>query len=578
MTIRVYQFGCLAPDHVPDEAEEQLRLANRFWNAMVEADRKAQAANEALWAQQEPIQQLDAQIQPLEERLSALRDETKRAKQSARRATVPKERREQMRTIAAQLKELRALRAEKKRELKPEMETRQAAIWDEQKAAIKEARQFYAEQGSYWGTYNERAAHFRVASQLAHKSNAQLHFRRFDGQGVWTVQIQTAGGQEPATMRDLTNPASRIRHLVRLSAEENVSESVQNRRRYRPRAMLHMRIASSGREPVWMRLPIILHRPIPEGAAIKQVQLKRERVGKTWRYSVSLTVDEPATEPTSARYAVAVDLGWRRRDNGLRAAMVVAEHDLCDEHEITLPDKIVTGFALADRLRSYRDERFNIAVAALRQWLAAQTETPAWLAEKTDYIAQWKSHKRLLDVVETWYGNRFGGDEEVYGVLLAWRQKERHLWDYEVHLRDRLTRWRREEYRKAAARLASSYETLVLEDMDLRELAKRPKAEEGDTYMEQRSRKGRTVTAPGVLRSALELAFRARGRDVQYRDAKNTTRMHAACGRLLDADFAADVRVYCPHCEVWFDQDANACRNLLRAFAASREAEVEPEN
>lgn len=383
------------------------------------------------------------------------------------------------------------------------------------------------------------------------------------------MQIQTMSGQDPATVADLFDSSSRIRNLVQIDPVDfsDFDQLSRGERRRRARTTLHLRACSGEHNaPVWIHIPVRLHRPIPPTAAVKLVRLSRKRVARQMRYTVSITVDEPLTELTPARYAVAVDLGWRKIGDELRVGVWTGEDDPTrSRDDIRLPAVLIGGFEQADRIKSHRDEQFNVAVAALRQWLMAQETLPEWLSEATLHIEKWRGHHRLLRVVSLWRDRRIEGDTEIFDTLDAWRKREWHLEDFEANLRDRLVRYRREIFRTTAARLATSYQTLILEDMDLRDLVKKPKVEEGDTWREQRARANRQIAAPGMLRAALIQAFLSRGREVLKVDAKNSTRVHAACGRRLDADFFADIWVHCPHCDVLFDQDFNACLNLLGA-------------
>lgn len=94
-----------------------------------------------------------------------------------------------------------------------------------------------------------------------------------------------------------------------------------------------VRRVSGGREtvavrdvPVFIDVPIIMHRPLPPGCRIKQVFLVRDRVGIRYRWFVMFTVDIPDTgvrhPDAAAGGACAVVFKSRRRPDG---SMLVAE-------------------------------------------------------------------------------------------------------------------------------------------------------------------------------------------------------------------------------------------------------------
>lgn len=567
--IKVYQYGCLPPKVMPEEAPQQLRMANHFWNALVECDRDAQQANQTLWSQQEPIHVLEAERDRLLAALEVLRTATNQAKQQSRSGRVDPTRREEAAALRAQLKVVRQQIKETKAELRPKIAEAQQQIWEAQKAAEKAARQTFAAQGLYWGTYNAVARHFKTASIRAHKEGTAVRFHAFSGEGTWTVQIQTETNQVPATMNDLFDPSSRVANLVRVNPIKFQGWDTLRRgeRRRRARTTLHLRVASNpDRSPVWLDLPMVMDRPMPEAASIKQVEVTRRRIGRNYRYTVAFTVDEPPVQTYPAQFPdaiVAVDLGWRKREDGLRVGTWVGSNAPAAAHEVLVPNRLIGGFAQADRIKSHRETLFNGIQATLGQWLHDQSERPEWLIERTQHLAQWRGHGRLMRLIDEWEMQRVPEDAEIWAALEAWRKRERHLEDFEVNLRDRLVRWRREIFRVAAAELAEQYTALMVEAMDLRTMAKRPPAEQDTSAQAQAASALRQLAAPGLFRQALIAAFHARGREVYQVPAENTTRVHAECGTVVITDYAAEITVFCPRCQVWYDQDVNACRNLL---------------
>lgn len=573
--ILVYKYGCLPPESLPEEAVEQLRLANRFWNALVEIDRDTQTRLQELWNQQEPIRLLETQKERLLKETEELRGLTKQEKQRTRSQKVSAAHKEQIANLRGELRTVNQNIKETKTAMRDSLKEQQNVIWQQQKEAIKAARQDFSNQGLYWGHYNAVARNFQAAGNLVRKEGGQLRFHRFDGEGTWTVQIQTVTpnpdkgrkGTEPATMKDLFDPQSRIRNVVQVNSVNftDWDKLPRNERRKKARTVLRIRVGSTEKqEPIWVELPMIMHRPMPENAQIKQVELTRRKLGRKYDYSVSFTVgipEEPMYQPPAMLNAVAIHLGWRRQGDSLRAGMWMDENG--KQGEVLLPNRLIGGFDQADRIKSHRDQLFNETIETLWGWINQCSNCPDWLNEQTTHMKQWRSHGRLVHLISIWQDNRFDSDSVIWGVLEKYLHRERHLEDFEVNLRDRLVRSRKEIYRVTAARLAEQYATLIVEDMDLKQMSRRPTPEIEESRQATKARANRQLVSPGVFRAALVAAFKARGREVIVASSKNITRVHADCGTLVSQDYAADIKVYCPNCDMWYDQDVNACKNLL---------------
>jgi hypothetical protein len=120
-------------------------------------------------------------------------------------------------------------------------------------------------------------------------------------------------------------------------------------------------------------------------------------------------------------------------------------------------------------------------------------------------------------------------------------------------------------YRVTAAALARRYRALVIDDTDLREFQRSPATESEDVERAAVKRQQR-LAAGSDLRSALINAFRGR---VVRLSAADVTVVHAACGH---RNARVDSReLTCGGCGATYDQDANACRNLLREQSGAGE-------
>lgn len=347
----------------------------------------------------------------------------------------------------------------------------------------------------------------------------------------------------------------------------------------------HVRAASDERRnPVWVSLPIRLHRPLPESTLIRAVSLHREIVGTRDWLSVRFVLEAPEPAcwqrwPDAPRHgAVAVDLCWRHLEGEMRAGYWVGGDG--QQGQIALPDHLFFDrMQKAEHLQSVRDENFNRARANLVAFLGT-LDQETWLHRETRYLADWREPDRLAALVWRWKDERIAGDEQIFPLLWAWRQRELHLHRYQDGMLRGAENYRRNEYRKVAADLARRYGTLVLEDFDLRQMAReRTKDEKAqmsdrDRALDDVRRYQRKIVAPSLLRLALEQTFRREGLAVRVVDPQYTTLRCHVCGHVETAetfDRAVELRHCCSACSVEWDQDENACIWLLRGGAVEKD-------
>jgi transposase len=155
-------------------------------------------------------------------------------------------------------------------------------------------------------------------------------------------------------------------------------------------------------------------------------------------------------------------------------------------------------------------------------------------------------------------------------ALEAWRYHDDHLRTWQVGQRESALRSRREIYRLFAVGLARRYGTLVLEDFDLRPMARRPKRTDAPRENET-ARSNRHRVAVSKLRDALTQAF---GGAVEI-DPAGTTHLCHRCGTHNDFDAAEHLIHRCVNCETTWDQDENAARNLLARYLRERSGDAQ---
>lgn len=478
----VYRYGLLPPVAGANDVSAQLRAANDYYNALIEIERDRRAAEQEVLMQHAPLADAAENVAALEEEIGGTNGN-----------------RERVRELRAELKEARKIWRAALRDAK-RVHARQLAVIREEVNDRRKAER--AACGLYWGTYLRVEQDAQVASRGA----GEPHFRRFDGTGRVAVQIQRG-----MTIPDLTGCGD-TRARLDLRPQTVPGRGGQDRPR------LRVRIGSDGREAVWAEWPIVYHRPLPQSASIKWIDVALNRTASDERWSAHVTIELPAdwTCEDHGTGAVAVDLRWRavthdEHTDTLLAAQLIDQRGKLADYEIE--PEVAGGVRKADDLRSIRDRHMNRARRRVVRWFRAVQlregiTVPAEHIERTETLAHWRASPRLAGLILWWRDHRFACDDRVYSYLEHWRRRDKHIWQWESHARRKAAYRRRDGYRVLAAQLARQYGTLIVEDTDL---ATMRRGRRGDTPADTRARWQAGVVAPGELRKTLVHAFHARG-------------------------------------------------------------------
>ena len=565
---RIYSFGGKAPTEGLELVIDQMWLAHRYRNKLIEIERGRRAKVDAALLELCPeLVQVEASIVGATEKLKNAFEILNQARAKARKRISPKE-------LVAACKEAKGEKRalyKRRKELRTQLfasgawKKRDEPIEIENQTTRKLARQ---ESGLYWGTY----LHVEQSMQKI-RQGAPPDFGKWRGDGHIAVQVQHGISPEQAFgMKD-----------TRIRVDQVPAKAwAPGGRKFR-RTRLHFRVGSNGRAPVWAVIPFVLHRPLPEDAKIKWVHLLRKRIGTHDEWSVKLVLSRAtgwAHIDAAKDGTVGIDVGWRMKaDGSLRTAYWTASDGR--EGEVLLSPEWLSGMRLVRDIQSIRDKRFDVARDTLVQWLK-KNEVPNWLKERLESLHMWKSKQRLCavifhpevpslkDQVPSWRTSRFAGDEEIYKILDAWRKKERHLNDYEGGLRSRMEAKRREIYQLFAVDMRRRYKTVALEKMKLSTFHKNPTPDQtkNDPALKEHVRDA----CVSVLRTRLVEAIT----DVAWVPPNDTTRLCTACGAIEDWDHKELVHT-CTQCNATYDQDQNAAVNLLKISGGEvRALELEP--
>lgn len=480
---RVYRYGLLPPTQGHERIWDQLRLAHRYQQRLVEIERTRRTAVAALEAEDATVAQAHAALTAAEAEvarwLAVPLVGRRRAPDAA--AALP--------TARLAVREARAIlrvaRAAARAARAPALATINQEASDEIRAARKTS-------GLYWGTYLQ----IEQAMDLARRSPTPPRFPAWRGEGRLAVQIQH--GLSPEALAN-----------DRRLQIDTAPQPVPGRGgKSRPRVRLRIGTEDEGRDPIWGEWPVILHRPIPPEARIMWAQVVLRRTAGRAEWSLHLTLDLPDTWQTEAggQGTVAVDLGWRRESETRRAG---GWTDGTASGDILVEPEVIGALERSESLRGIRDRALPAIREVIRAWRDAQDVLPAEHADRLARVGMWQSSRRFGGLTLWWRTHRTEGDANVVAALEDWYRQDAHLWRWEAHGRQTALARRRDQYRRIAADLARRYHTLVVERLDLRAMAQRHVAPG-----EQVANAQRHETAASELRAALVHAFRSRGGEV----------------------------------------------------------------
>jgi hypothetical protein len=381
---------------------------------------------------------------------------------------------------------------------------------------------------------------------------------------------------------------------------EMLSYSYANRSsKKRPKyALLRLRVGSNeDRTPIWAEFPAKLHRSMPAGSRVKRCMVSARREGPREQWTAELTVEEPEgylREPCG-KGTVAVDIGWRRLEGD--RLRVAAWHDEDGNNgQVVLSPTMISSLRKPDELRAVRDKNRNEMRPQLCAWLREQPALPDWLlattvrrrdalpsaAQAVAYLSQWKSCARFAKLARRWSQSRWSGDTDGYALLESWRYRDHHLWEWESGQSNQARRARREQYRRWAAWLARTYQTIVLEEFDLSDVAKKPSDGNRRGQQEEKASSWRQLASTSELRESVRNAASTRGAKYVERDPAYTTQEcpYDDCQHVEAWDAASSIekRPPCTKCGRSWDQDDGAALVLLRRWRRECEKAGGPEN
>lgn len=558
----VYRYGLTAPIENAERVFAEMRRAHAYRNTLVEIERGRRAALRALEGQ--ATQALIAAVQLADAECCAQAVAIREVRRQERRNAESQEQREALaRARAARFAATSILRAARAAAA-PRLVDAVDLI---NERALELRRSARAHCGVYWGTYLlvEEAAQASAGIPLWDLDGAtpkDPHYVRWTGDAEVGVQVQ--GGITVEQAQAGVDTRLRIRRPPQGAwKDEGVGRAERARRA--SQGDLALRVGSDKGKPVWARWRLDMHRPLPAGGRVKLATVHCRQRGPHAEWSLTITLNQPDVMYTGRSGTVAVDIGWRKMEDALRAGCWVDAEG--QESEIELDAGLLTIERAQRAIECDRSRRFDIAIATVRSYVENRPlgDVPDWVREAARTMHAWRDPKRLAALHGRWVGERHPGDERTFGILEAWWWADRNLWAQETNAGLHYLRRRRDYYRCVGAWLASQYGTIVIEKFDLRKMARlAPLGEDDASPAAVRSNRQRV--SPSDLRLAILNAARTRGCVVVEVSAVDTTRTCNVCGLVEAFDAAREVSHTCA-CGVTWDQDMNAARVMLARWS-----------
>lgn len=611
---------------------EQIHLAHQLRNVLVAVELDHEKALRALWSEDHAVATAEEAMTQAEQQLQLLFEQAKKEHQDDRSTATRPDTSRKIATIRGHVKEARAARKAALTAARPSMKPREHELDVKRKEAIKATyADFVQTRGLHWASYNAVKAHHQTAVTsviAARKAGrvAQLRFKRWDGTGTITVQLQRMHGGDcrcsncaekqtrairkdnpnaaavlpdpnypptdpPRTPRLLASGEGKWRNVLQIGGWMDPDEWQQlplskRRQAGRTNALWSFGL---GRQ---ITLPVGIRKMMPADADITMAQLTRRRIAGQFNLMLNVTATVPDPTPSDGP-PIAVHMGWRQRSDGsIRVATWASSQPLhVDERvrdvilihgdgrsgEIIVPASWLEELARCDEIRAQRDKNQAPVQEQLAAWLDEHPQ-PDPTPDEPDrmltgaQVRQWRSPNRLASIAIRWQQQQ---PTEPGGVDMAihletWRKQDKHLWEWEYNLRDQLIRRRTDGWRRAAAQLSSQVGAVIVDATDLAALRRRSDVADDDPVLPgklaQAARARASFASPGSLRATITAAANRRGVAEITVPAQHLTRTHRRCGHVADPHprYAASTTVMCPNCGDMYDQDFNAAQLMLQ--------------
>lgn len=572
----VHKYRCFEPLNFAQDIIDHLWLQNKMWNNLVEYEEGNYQEYREIMREDETVSHLEQELGKIDARIIELIEERNQVRIKIRKKkgpeTAPYD--DEIATLKKEAKELRREAREARKAAKERMKPHLDKLNEERKEAYK---QIYQNSGLYWGNYNRVIDSMKVARSQTMKTGGRLKFHRFDGSGIFKVQIQ--GG---CTRQELETRKVSVCSLLAISSDEfnrligkkkpSRRQPDSKRSRKRKYALLQFTIYRGKSEDGTpfnrtLDLPVIVHRSLPDdnkNLLLKEATLRRERVAPgQFRWWVTFTFTDVVTKIAEHPYkndACGINIGWKTVQDGLRIATLVSHQET---YHFILPNKILKIYKYLRNLQS----KIDLASAENDEWvrevLNREQQENSLPEELIKPFTVLKRSKRPHPDKFAWLVSEWDKVDYLPAELSEARARADYVHRFileQANLRDKVIGHREDLYRNWAKQIADRYGKIVIDKMNVSQLSKLEKEDGQPNELTDTARQNRVIAAVGLFREWL-------GKQAAKVDAEvikasiKSTHVCSYCGKEIKNQAA--INWVCPHCNKIFDQDINAARNLL---------------
>ncbi len=273
----------------------------------------------------------------------------------------------------------------------------------------------------------------------------------------------------------------------------------------------------------------------------------------------------PAAVDTNA---CGIDLGWRKVNDGIRVATIVA--DDIGHQFITLPPVFIERRRRIVELDSRRALSAEAARRPLRglKW----PDAPPPLRPLAMAALRTRRSEDLWALALEW---RTHADwhPEAFAALDGWRSQDRNQWMQREGLSNRIVNARRYFYRDAVKKIVARYGLIGIEAVNWADIGRRVNRDGADNEIATSTATYRLLAAPGCFIQELRRSAAAGGARIHEHGGKSSFICHDCGAENFPAD-RSELVFTCsnPSCGSTWDQDVNAGGNLCAAAIASAPA------
>jgi hypothetical protein len=537
-TVRLYKYRVYLKDHfrfleLPESVQKEAQAMRDYWNTLVKASVESSSGYQDILRSHPEVEVLTEIINERKTTLLEITQAIKAVRQQSRTRKTTQEADLKLRATEVKAELRKSFDLLKLAKIQARVEKREALTMhrDEWEDYLKKMRQTAP---FHWGNREFLLDTFKAALGKARKEGASLkeqqgRFTRLHFRQPYTSGIEVG---------------KLFVHDGRVKFREHKKKRI------------HGSILVGDRH---LEMDVAYHRPLPPDGMVKFVdlvgneyckgggQIKHGAYGfkkPLWEWYVVFAVEFPPVIPVMPedRETCAIDIGWRKVQNGLRVGLLLSTAG--EQVEILLPHHLLNHYEQTISLQSDIDTETDTLKEKL---LSFQVSDEARKVLTSPHLSRPKMFylMKLLD-----------GD--ALTLAQAWSHKTTRLYFRQRNLLRYCLRYRDDFYRKLALDICRKYQTVILEDLDLRVLRTKEQRN-GKQGLELAEYLGRFANLSFFRRALIEASVKTQTQ-VQKVEAKGTTSTCHVCG--LPIENTGALTLSCPNGH-YADQDRNASLNML---------------